>query len=107
MSIFSILQRPNMNKGVEQARRTQGAVLMDVRTPEEYAQGHVPGSQNIPLDCVGSAHLEEGTPLFVYCRSGARSSQACSILRRRGYQAVNIGGILSYDGVLEEGGQSV
>ena len=107
MSIFSIFQRPDMNDGVEQARQTPGALLLDVRTPEEYAAGHVPGSRNIPLDCVGQAELDREVPLFVYCRSGARSGQACSILRERGYDATNIGGILHYEGTLEQGGQQV
>ena len=107
MSIFSIFQRPDMNDGVEQARQTPGALLLDVRTPEEYAAGHVPGSRNIPLDRVGKAELDREAPLFVYCRSGARSGQACSILRERGYDATNIGGILHYEGTLEQGGQQV
>ena len=107
MSIFSLFQRPDMNDGVEQARQTPGALLLDVRTPEEYAAGHVPGSRNIPLDCVGQAELDREAPLFVYCRSGARSGQACSILRERGYDATNIGGILHYEGTLEQGGQQV
>ncbi len=107
MSFFSLFQRPDMNDGVEQARQTPGALLLDVRTPEEYAAGHVPGSRNIPLDCVGQAELDREAPLFVYCRSGARSGQACSILRERGYDATNIGGILHYEGTLEQGGQQV
>ena len=105
MSIFSIFKGTDLNAGVERCRRTPGAVLLDVRTPEEYAQGHGPGSRNIPLDRVGGAELDRGAPLFVYCRSGARSSQACAALRRRGYEAVNIGGILSYTGTLEQGGR--
>ena len=72
-----------MNDGVEQARQTPGALLLDVRTPEEYAAGHVPGSRNIPLDCVGQAELDREAPLFVYCRSGARSGQACLCRRDR------------------------
>ena len=105
MSIFSIFHRQDMNDGVEQARKTPGAVLLDMRTAEEYAEGHVPGSRNIPLDRISAALLDKGAPLFVYCRSGARSSQACAILQQRGYQATNIGGILSYDGTLEQGGE--
>ena len=107
MSIFSIFHRQDMNDGVEQARKTPGAVLLDVRTAEEYAEGAVPGSRNIRLAGISAALLDKGAPLFVYCRSGARSSQACAILQQRGYQATNIGGILSYDGTLEQGGQQV
>lgn len=106
MSIFSIFQRTDINTGLEQARRTPGAVLLDVRTEGEYAAGHVPGSRNIPLDRIGEAALDREAPLFVYCRSGARSSQACAVLRQRGYEAVNIGGILHYRGTLELGGEN-
>ena len=105
MSIFFFFLRTDINTGLEQARRTPGAVLLDVRTEGEYAAGHVPGSRNIPLDRIGEAALDRETPLFVYCRSGARSSQACAILRQRGYEAVNIGGILHYRGTLELGGE--
>ena len=104
MSIFSVFQKPDMDAGVERCRQTPGAVLLDVRTPEEYAAGHVPGSLNIPLDRISGARLEKGAPLFVYCRSGARSGQACAILRQRGFEAANIGGILGYHGDLEQGG---
>ena len=104
MSIFSLFQKPDLDAGVARCRRTPGAVLLDVRTPEEYAAGHVPGSRNIPLDRIGGAQLDKSAPLFVYCRSGARSGQACAILTQRGFEAVNIGGILYYHGELEQGG---
>ena len=104
MSIFSIFKRADMDAGVAQFQKTPGAVLLDVRTPEEYAAGHVPGSRNIPLDQIGTAQLDRSAPLFVCCRSGARSGQACAVLTRRGFEAVNIGGILYYHGELEQGG---
>jgi phage shock protein E len=71
--------------------------LVDVRTPEEYAGGHVPGAINIPLDEVQS-RLDEfrnmPKPVVAYCRSGARSGMATSILKQAGVQdVVNGGGI--------------
>ena len=105
MGMMDMLRRADFEEELERVRQTPGAVLLDVRTAEEYARGHVPGSRNLPLDQVEAAELEQ-RPLFVYCRSGARSGQACAILRRRGYEAVNIGGILSYRGDLEKGGES-
>lgn len=109
MSIFSAVKDflnvsgGNINEGIEAARETKDAVLLDVRTREEYAGGHVPGSKNIPLDRIGSISLEKNKPLFVYCHSGARSRQACSVLKQKGYEVYNIGGISSYRGKLERG----
>jgi rhodanese-related sulfurtransferase len=69
------------------------ATLVDVRSREELATAHVPGSLNIPLDELPSrlADLPGGT-LYLMCGSGKRSSQAARILTDRGYQAVNIAG---------------
>ena len=102
MKFFHLTGRSaNVNQGVETCRSTPGACLLDVRTPEEYAQGHIPGSVNQPLDQIEQISVEKGTPLFVYCYSGARSSQACMWLRQNGYDATNIGGISDYRGPLE------
>ena len=50
MSLFHLLKPMNMNDGVKKMKNTPGAVLLDVRTPEEYKQVHIPGSMNIPLN---------------------------------------------------------
>lgn len=92
--------RPDLARGLEQAKATPGAVVLDVREPQEYAGGHVPGSVNLPLGRVAAISLPRQTPLFVYCLSGARSRQACSELRQLGYKAVNMGGVLGYAGPL-------
>ncbi len=97
--------RETMDAAIEQYRQTKDAVLLDVRTAQEYGEGHIPGSQNVALqeiETVSDLVTEKGTPLFVYCRSGARSGQAVTALKRMGYvDAVNIGGILDYHGELE------
>ncbi|KQQ81434.1 rhodanese-like domain-containing protein [Arthrobacter sp. Leaf137] len=69
------------------------AALVDVRSREEHATAHVPGSLNIPLDDLPSrlADLPGGT-LHLMCGSGKRSSQAARILTDRGYQTVNVAG---------------
>ena len=69
-------RRPALSEGLEQYRNTSGAVLLDVRTPEEYRDGHLPGAKNLPLDRLDTIAEPAGSPLFVYCRSGARSAQA-------------------------------
>lgn len=106
MGFFDFLKQPDIDQGLETCRATPGAVLLDVRTPEEYAEGHIPGGRNVPLqrlDAVESAVKSKDTPLFVYCLSGARSRQAVSMLRSRGYTNVqNIGGISAYSGKVEK-----
>lgn len=92
----------SFDKYVEEYRRTPGSVLLDVRTAAEYDQGHVPGSINIPLDELEySLEAEPQTRVFVYCRSGSRSANACLILQNEDFDVVNIGGIQDYHGPLE------
>lgn len=101
MGIFSMFGG-GFDKLLEQARATENSRLIDVRTPGEYAGGHVPGAQNVPLDRIGAFEAPRDTPLFVYCQSGGRSSQAAHILQSRGFtDVVNVGGIMSYRGPLE------
>jgi phage shock protein E len=74
-----------------------GARIVDVRTPEEFAAGHVDGAENIPLDEVAARLGDFGEPtdaIVVYCRTGSRSSIALDILRKNGFShAVNGGGL--------------
>ena len=63
-------------------------VWIDVRTPAEYAQGHLPGAINIPLNEIGTVAANKNTPLMLYCRSGNRSGQAQKILQNKGYTQV-------------------
>jgi len=70
------------------------AVIIDVRSPLEYASGHVDGSVNIPLDCFVDAYANvirgKEDQVVVYCASGARSGQAVQYLKSQGYaNAVN------------------
>ena len=106
MSLFGFMKRPDINQGVEEYRAQADAVLLDVRTPEEYREGHIPGSVNVPLqqiDKVTSAVADKDKTVFVYCRSGARSSQAVAFMKQMGYTEVhNIGGILNYNGKVEK-----
>lgn len=102
MSFFNLFKRPDIDQGVEEYKKVSGAILLDVRTPDEYREGHIPDSKNIPLQTiekVKSFAKESATPLFVYCYSGSRSSQATAMLKRMGYTNVrNIGGIAGYTG---------
>lgn len=77
--------------------------IVDVRTAQEYAEGHVPGAINIPVENIGSdkpAELADtDADLIVYCRTGVRSKQASDKLVELGYQHVNdMGGIVDWTG---------
>jgi len=72
-----------------------GAVIVDVRTPGEYAGGHIKDSKNMPLDSIGSKVNELkkiGKPIITVCRSGARSGMAKGILAQAGIEVYNGGG---------------
>ena len=105
MGFFDLFRQPDINQGVEEYRAVPQAILLDVRTPEEYRGGHVPGSRNLPLqqiEKITAIAEKKETPLFVYCQSGARSRQAVSLLQRMGYENVNdIGGMAAYRGEVE------
>lgn len=105
MGFFDFLRGPDINQGVSEYSATPGAVLLDVRTPQEYREGHIPNSVNVPLQALGGAEpvpAGKDAPLFVYCHSGARSRQAVGLLGRMGYaNAKNIGGIAAYKGKVE------
>ena len=102
MGFFDLFKQADINQGVKAYTATPGAVLLDVRTSEEYRGGHIPGSKNVPLqaiDKVSSVVENKDTVLYVYCQSGARSRQATSMLQSMGYTNVNnIGGIAAYSG---------
>ncbi|MDD3347644.1 rhodanese-like domain-containing protein [Oscillibacter sp.] len=105
MSLFSwFAPAPDIQQGELDFQKADDAVLLDVRTAEEYAQGHLTHSVNLPLDQLSSISYGKDVPLYVYCHSGARSARACDWLRRHGYEAINIGGIMHYRGAREKGG---
>lgn len=100
MGVFNIFSKLNINEGVKKFRQTPNAILLDVRTEEEYSETHIDGSTNLPLQKIEMATSiisDKNKPLFVYCRSGVRSAKAVAILKKMGYTNVNdIGGILDY-----------
>lgn len=72
----------------------QGALLLDVRTEQEFCQGHVLRALNIPVQELPQRLNEVGPttrPVVVYCRSGGRSAAATQLLRQVGYQVKDIG----------------
>ena len=84
--------------GLRQAME-DGAQLVDVRTPQEFAGGALPGAINMPVQQVAAARgvLDPERPVIVYCRSGQRSEMARMILASMGFPNVfNIGGYANY-----------
>lgn len=75
-----------------------GARLVDVRTPQEFAAGHLPGAVNIPVEEIQGRTKElagKDQPIVLYCRSGARSGNAARILKTAGYSKVHDLGAMS------------
>ncbi len=77
--------------------RAAGALTVDVREPDEYVGGHVPGARNIPLDQLGR-HTDDlvreaaGAPVFVVCASGNRSKAGAGLLGQAGADARSVAG---------------
>ena len=94
--------RAKINDAVEECRNTPDAVLLDVRENDEFRSGHIPGAVNVPLSGIGAIGIPKDRPLYVYCLRGTRSRRAVSVLKRAGYTARSIGGIVSYRGTLEK-----
>ena len=92
-----------MEEAAERLSIECGFILLDVRTPEEYAAGHIPGAINIPNEDIGTEEIprlpEKDQRIYVYCRSGNRSKQASEKLVALGYtDIVEIGGIMDWTG---------
>ena len=82
--------------------RRPGAVLVDVRRPDEYGQGYIPKAVNIEVTAPDFAQrvavLDKTAPTYVYCRSGARSAKAAEQLVQAGFTNVHnlLGGVLDW-----------
>jgi rhodanese-related sulfurtransferase len=79
----------------EAVRRVdEGAVLLDVREPDEWQAGHAPQALHVPLAALAARvdQLDEATPIVAVCRVGGRSERAAGALLQRGFDAVNLTG---------------
>lgn len=82
--------------------KTDSVQLLDVRTPQEYAEGHIDGALNINVQSddfqqMAEKELSKDSTILVYCRSGRRSMDAAGILTRLGYRVINLkGGIIEW-----------
>ena len=84
----------NNSKQIEDFQE-RGAIILDVRSKEEFKSGHIPGSKNIPLPNL-NAKLAEikkwNKPVIACCASGNRSGRAVGILKNQGVESINGGG---------------
>lgn len=80
-----------------------GYIILDVRTPEEFAEAHIPNAINVPNENIGESDIPElpdkDQLIMVYCRSGRRSKEASAKLVKLGYtNIVEFGGIIDWKG---------
>jgi len=100
-SVFSIFFYTNSNTASQSEVKewiNSGALIVDVRTPQEFASGHFNGAINIPLsELHKNLHMfgDKEMKIIVYCRTGNRSGQAKNILEKNGFTRVINGGGLS------------
>lgn len=89
-----LANRSRISKDQMMTLLNEGAVILDVRTPQEFAQGHAPGSRNIPLDRLSDhlSELDRTKHLLVCCASGARSAAAKGMLDKAGFARVDNAG---------------
>jgi rhodanese-related sulfurtransferase len=95
----SRLQKENIvSKSPARERVARGAILLDVRTPEEFAERHLEGALNIPVQVLAARYgeLPANAAIVVYCRSGGRSATASQLLRARGHDVLDIGTMSAY-----------
>jgi rhodanese-related sulfurtransferase len=88
------LDVPEIDIDTLATRHAAGAVVIDVREPDEYEDGHVPGAKLISLGDVPDRLAEFPTdePVLVICKSGARSRRASEFLLENGVDATNVAG---------------
>ncbi len=92
MSLFSFL---GLGSGAVKTALKKGAIIIDVRTPNEYDQGRVPDSINIPVDRIAANAQrikDMNRPVIFCCTSGSRSGTATRIMKEKGLKSVYNGG---------------
>ena len=97
----------SMDKAVKMMKDEKNYIILDVRRPDEYAEGHIPGAINVPNEEIGTTDIAElpdkSQLILVYCRSGRRSKEASEKLVKLGYtNIVEFGGIQDYEGEIEK-----
>ena len=96
-----------MDDAVTMMAQETGYIILDVRRPDEFAEGHIPGAINVANETIGTDEIPElpnkDQLIMVYCRSGRRSKEASEKLVKLGYtNIVEFGGILDWKGEIEK-----
>ena len=96
-------RRITMQQAAEMMEKEESYIILDVRTHEEFAAGHIPGAIVIPNETIGTEEIallpDKDQLIMVYCRSGNRSRQAADKLVKLGYtNIVEFGGIMDWPG---------
>ncbi len=89
---------------IEEILKNKTTTLVDVRSPEEFEEGSMPGAINIPLHTIPARVVEFKafpTPIVCFCRSGARSYQAVTWLKHQGIESFDGGGIGNLSGLIK------
>lgn len=93
----------SMDEAVAMMEQESGYIILDVRTPEEFAEKHIPNAINVPNETIGTEEIsqlpDKDQLIMVYCRSGRRSKEAAEKLVKLGYtNIVEFGGIIDWKG---------
>ena len=68
MGLFDLFQENiGIEEGLEKMKEVEGAVLLDVRSEEEYQEGHLEGSINLPINRLPTISIDKSVPIFIYC----------------------------------------
>lgn len=96
MGWFSRTPAPGRDPSDTRQDPAEGRLLIDVRSPGEFAGGHIDGAVNLPLDRLAdelpARWPDRATPMLLCCQSGMRSGMACQVLAQLGYRDVRNGG---------------
>ena len=97
-----------MDEAVDMMAQETGYIILDVRRPDEFAAGHIPGAINVANESIGTDEIlelpDKDQLIMVYCRSGRRSKEAAEKLVKLGYtNIVEFGGILDWKGEIVTG----
>ena len=93
----------SMDEAVTMMAEESGYIILDVRTPEEFAEKHIPNAINVPNETIGTDEIsqlpDKNQLIMVYCRSGRRSKEASEKLVKLGYtNIIEFGGIIDWKG---------